>query len=565
MGAVVRQLRRAVSLQQAACRSDAELLASFIDHRDEAAFAALVQRHGPIVLATCRRVVGDHHDAEDAFQATFLVLARKASSIQPREQIASWLHGVARRMALKARSLLARRRMREKQVSALPEPATKPHEPWRELMSLVDQELKGLPENYRLPVLLCDLGGKSIKQATRQLGWPQGTLAGRLARGRRLLAQRLARRGLVLPAGALAAIVAADAASAGLPEALIHSTVQLASAQAAAGLIPAKITCLMNGGMTAMMLAKLKPLLVLGVLALCLSGIAGLAVSWGQQEQTPAKAPEPDQVATLIQQLGHESFAKREAATRELQALGADALDALGTTAATSKDPEVRKRAEKLVEVISKKLERSDVKSVPPPKGATVLFDGKNLDAWVGREGKSGPTWRLLSSGVMEAQGADIQTWQTFKGAYKLHVEFRVPHMPAAKGQARGNSGIYLQGRYEVQILDSHGEAADKHSCGAIFNVAAPRVNACKAPAFWQSYDIEFYPAEFQNGTKVKNARVTVIHNGVLIHDKTEIPIDDTGQALPGDPSEAGPVLLQYFVNCPVQFRNMWMVPGEGS
>src|SRR6516225_2220440 len=137
MGAVVRQLRRAVSLQQAACRSDAELLASFIDHRDEAAFAALVQRHGPIVLATCRRVVGDHHDAEDAFQATFLVLARKASSIQPREQIASWLHGVARRMALKARSLLARRRMREKQVSALPEPATKPHEPWRELMSLV--------------------------------------------------------------------------------------------------------------------------------------------------------------------------------------------------------------------------------------------------------------------------------------------------------------------------------------------------------------------------------------------------------------------------------------------
>jgi hypothetical protein len=161
----------------------------------------------------------------------------------------------------------------------------------------------------------------------------------------------------------------------------------------------------------------------------------------------------------------------------------------------------------------------------------------------------------------MEAQGSDIQTWQTFAGGYKLHVEFRVPHMPNATGQGRGNSGVYLQGRYEVQILDSHGQLPDTGSCGAIFSVAAPRVNACKAPEIWQSYDIDFDPPQFKNGTKVKNARVSVVHNGIVIHDKVEIPVDTTGHlGLPGDPAQPGPILLQYH-GSPVQFRNIWLVP----
>src|SRR5437870_3754499 len=154
---VIRHLRRAVLRQDAAGRTDGQLLASFIDQKDEAAFEALVRRHGPMVLGVCRRVVRDHHDAEDAFQATFLVLARKASSVRPRERVANWLHGVALRTALKAKALRAKRRGREKQVTEMPEPETARQDPWRDLRPLLDQELNGLPENYRLPILLCDL------------------------------------------------------------------------------------------------------------------------------------------------------------------------------------------------------------------------------------------------------------------------------------------------------------------------------------------------------------------------------------------------------------------------
>ena len=195
MDTVIRHLRRAVLRQDAAGWTDGQLLASFIDQKDEAAFEALVRRHGPMVFGVCRRVVRNHHDAEDAFQATFLVLARKASSVRPRERLANWLHGVALRTAMKAKAMTAKRRGREKQVTEMPEPEAAQQDQWRDLQPLLDQELNGLPENYRLPILLCDLEGKTIKEATRQLGWPQGTLAGRLARGRKLLAKRLANRG----------------------------------------------------------------------------------------------------------------------------------------------------------------------------------------------------------------------------------------------------------------------------------------------------------------------------------------------------------------------------------
>ena len=183
MDTVIRHLRRAVLRQDGAGRTDGQLLASFIDQKDEAAFEALVRRHGPMVFGVCRRVVGNHHDAEDAFQATFLVLARKASSVRPRERVANWLHGVALRTAMKAKTMTAKRRGREKQVTEMPEPEAAQQDQWRDLQPLLDQELNGLPENYRLPILLCDLEGKTIKEATQQLGWPQGH-AGRSARQR---------------------------------------------------------------------------------------------------------------------------------------------------------------------------------------------------------------------------------------------------------------------------------------------------------------------------------------------------------------------------------------------
>src|SRR5262245_4211721 len=246
MDTVIRHLRRAVVRQDTASRTDGQLLASFIDQKDETAFEGLVRRHGPLIFGVCRRVIGNHHDAEDAFQTTFLVLARKASSVKPRERLANWLHGVALRTAMKAKAMTAKRRRREKQVTEMPEPEATQQDQWRDLQPLLDQELDGLPENYRLPILLCDLEGKTIKDAAQQLGWPQGTVAGRLARGRKLLAKRLANRGVVLSAGSLAAVVSQNVASAGVPTSLLCSTVKAATMIAAGqatvgGVAPANV------------------------------------------------------------------------------------------------------------------------------------------------------------------------------------------------------------------------------------------------------------------------------------------------------------------------------------
>jgi RNA polymerase sigma factor (sigma-70 family) len=295
MDTVIRHLRQAVLRQDGAGWTDGQLLAAFIDRKDEAAFEALVRRHGPMVFGLCRRVVRNHHDAEDAFQATFLVLARKASSVKPRERVASWLHGVALRTALKAKAMTAKRQGREKQVTQMPEPELSRKDSWRDLQPLIDQELNGLPENYRLPILLCDLEGKTIKEATQQLGWPQGTLAGRLARGRKLLAKRLANRGVVLSVGSLAAVLAQNGASAGVPTSLVSSTVKAAALIAArqataAGVVPARVAALMEGVLKAMLLSKLKTRAVGLLLAALLIGAAG-AIYQTQAAEQPKGEP----------------------------------------------------------------------------------------------------------------------------------------------------------------------------------------------------------------------------------------------------------------------------------
>jgi len=298
-------------------------------------------------------------------------------------------------------------------------------------------------------------------------------------------------------------------------------------------------------------------------------GLGFLAVS-GFLPSATGQDMETERIAGLIKQLGDDRFARREAASKELKTIGEPALVALGKAAAASDDPEVRTRAELLIAAIGEQLERTDVKSVPPPKGAVVLFDGKNLDAWVDRDGTTNPTWLLLEGGVMEARAADVRTRQNFAGPYKLHVEFRIPPNPADTACGRGNSGVYVHGNYEVQILDSHGprardpraiHSAPTESCGSIFGQTAPRVNACKAPGFWQSYDIEFHPPRFKDGNKVAHPRMTVRQNGVLIHDKVEILVDGTGSlGLKGDLSKPAPVMLQYHLS-PVQFRTVWLLP----
>jgi RNA polymerase sigma factor (sigma-70 family) len=263
-------IRRAA--READARPDALLLHHFLHHADEESFAVLVRRHGPTVLGVCRRLLGDRHDVEDAFQATFLVLVRKARSIGRRDRLGGWLYGVAFRTAQKARFRRARRRAVEKPADdATPEPAA-PAPPPDDWLELLDRELLAVPEKYRLPLLLCELRGVGRRDAARQLGLAEGTLSSRLARGRQLLRQRLTRRGVYLSAAALLTGMASQA-NADFPPALVAPTARaasfyLANRSLAAGVVPAAVLHLTEGVLKSMVLSKLKmALLLLPVLA----------------------------------------------------------------------------------------------------------------------------------------------------------------------------------------------------------------------------------------------------------------------------------------------------------
>ncbi len=211
---------------------------------------------------------------------------------------------------------------------------------------------------------------------------------------------------------------------------------------------------------------------------------------------------------------------------------------------------------------ILKPADTVDTKSTPAPEGAVVLFNGKSTDAWEHKGGKRPVGWKVTDAGQLEivgGTGGDIVTREKFAGPFLLHVEFRVPYMPKASGQGRGNSGVYVQGRYEVQVLDSYGLESKDNDCGGIYSVAKPLVNACKAPTVWQAYDIDFTPPVFEGGKKVKQGVISVRQNGVTIHDKQNITQDNTTSGLGGNPAEGGPVLLQDHGN-PVQYRNIWLV-----
>ncbi|HEY7330323.1 MAG TPA: sigma-70 family RNA polymerase sigma factor [Gemmataceae bacterium] len=247
---VIHHLRRAALLRDGAGLTDAQLLGYFVEDRDEAAFAALVKQQGPMVWGVCRRLL-NQHDAEDAFQTTFLVLVRKAASIVPRERVANWLYGVAHQTALQVRRTTARRKAREKQVLEMPEPAAIEQDVWRELQPLLDQELSRLPDAYREVIVLSDLEGKTRKEVARQLGLPEGTVGSRVARARTMLAKRLARHGLTLSGATLAAVLAQKAASASVPSSVLSSTIEAATLVAAgheaASMISVKVVALTTG------------------------------------------------------------------------------------------------------------------------------------------------------------------------------------------------------------------------------------------------------------------------------------------------------------------------------
>jgi RNA polymerase sigma factor (sigma-70 family) len=298
---VVRRLR---SGSTAADRPDAELLHRYAAGRDEAAFEALVRRHGPMVLGVCRRLLRCDADAEDAFQATFLVLARKAAAVRDPTAVGNWLYGVAANVARRARVRNRRRREHELAAGSLPRPTAGVG--WPEEIGLVDDELARLPARYRIPIVACALEGRTIREAADDLGWAPGTVATRLARGRDLLARRLGRRGVAVPAALLA--VAATAAP--LPAGLVTQVVRVG---VAVGVVPAAVLALTNEVTRAMLFTKLKAaavaLLAAGLAAVAVAARPGPAEQPADPQPAPAKAdppapkPEPTAARKLIDRL----------------------------------------------------------------------------------------------------------------------------------------------------------------------------------------------------------------------------------------------------------------------
>ena len=193
-----------------------------------------------------------------------------------------------------------------------------------------------------------------------------------------------------------------------------------------------------------------------------------------------------------------------------------------------------------------------------PPANAVILFDGTSLDSWMQVSDGKPIQWKLLEGGVMEVGKGGIVSKHGFKD-HTLHLEFRTPFMPGENGQGRGNSGAYFQGRYEVQILDSYGLKTTWNDCGAIYNFVVPKINMAAPPLQWQTYDITFHAPRFDaDGAKTKDATLTVLHNGVLIHENEAVP-EPTRANIGGDIREAQGLHLQDHGN-PVQYRNIWAV-----
>jgi RNA polymerase sigma factor (sigma-70 family) len=301
LGVVVRHLHRLFGTSALDEPTDHQLLDRFAAHRDEAAFEELLRRHGPLVLGVCRRLLPESHDADDVFQATFLVFVHKASSVRQGTSLGSWLYGVAYRLALKARAAAARRRVHERRRADMRQTSVTGEPAWDEVRPLLDEELARLPDRLRAPLVLCYLQGKTNAEAARELGRPPGSMSKLLARGRDLLRHRLARRGVALSSAALALLVTQNAGAA-VPAALGRATLMAglaaASGMGVIGLVSARVVGLVQGGLRDMFLTNCKLVLAL-VLALGALGTGAgfLAAPAAPPEAAAPEAPEEEQKA----------------------------------------------------------------------------------------------------------------------------------------------------------------------------------------------------------------------------------------------------------------------------
>jgi RNA polymerase sigma factor (sigma-70 family) len=297
----LRHVRNLVAAGQTHDLLDRELLERFVTRHDEAAFAAIVERHGPLVLGVCRRTLRGEHHAEDACQATFLVLARKAGTIRKRDALGSWLYGVAGRVARKLRADVQRRAAQEVTAADVPRPDTTGEITWREGLVVLDEELSRLPATYRSALVLCYLEGRTQDEAARELGCSPGALRGRLERARERLRTRLVRRGVGLPAALLGTALASTQAANAVPPTLAVGTVKaaalVATGQALPGVVPPNVATLTEGVLKAMFVTRIKTVLILA-LTVSLLG-AGVLAGAAQGQRAVAAANEASPSAPI--------------------------------------------------------------------------------------------------------------------------------------------------------------------------------------------------------------------------------------------------------------------------
>ncbi len=353
-GAVLKELDRAFNQGTISGLTEGDLLERFVSGRDEAAFGALVARHGPMVLGVCRRLLRDESDVDDAFQATFLVLARRAGAIRRGDLVGHWLYGVAHRVSVRARAIASRRRVHEPtglqtvEIHAEADPNSGEN---IELRAILDEELGRLPASLRSPVVLRYLEGLTHDEAARQLRWPVGTVRSRMARARDLLRRRLARRGFLAEQASLTTVLAQQSVPIELIDRAIRSSLAFATKEASAtGLATSTSTFLAKGALHAMTISKFKTL-GFAVLAtgLAFGGVQTLARQYGGKGQArtpvPAAAAEPDDRRdALLRSVDRvddllDDLARRNAdVQRELRALRKEILD-LRSAATKKPDP----------------------------------------------------------------------------------------------------------------------------------------------------------------------------------------------------------------------------------
>jgi RNA polymerase sigma factor (sigma-70 family) len=295
----LRHLRSLIAVQESAELSDADLLRRFVAHQAEDAFAALVRRHGRLVWSVCRHVLGHEQDAEDAFQATFLVLARKAGTIRKGEALASWLHGTAHRVALRAKRDAAIRRAHERRGRTMPAERSIPDTVLCEALALLDEEVQHLPDRQRAVFVQCCLEGKSLAEAAQHLGWKEGTVSGTLARARQQLRQRLMRRGITLTAILAAVALGRDSRAAAVPAGLVQTTAQAALGYGTTRATTAAATALAETVSRALGIARTRTvmgfLLLLGLAVTGTGLLASRSLSSNEgvaEQMEPASPPE---------------------------------------------------------------------------------------------------------------------------------------------------------------------------------------------------------------------------------------------------------------------------------